>query len=178
MNPPPLALLLVVFWLSVGCGGAPVRGDGGTVRLRERKGPYEISVFTAPTPLRAGAVDISVLVQDAGSGDPVPEARVTVSLAARPGRHGQKQQATTEAATNKLLRAALFEIPRAGWWDVEVTIAGGRSEGRGEEKVHFAVEAAEPLPRWVAFWPWLIWPVLVIVLFGLRRPAVRLPVDS
>jgi hypothetical protein len=52
---------------------------------------------------------------------------------------------------------------------VEVAIAGGIGEGRGEEKVHFAVEAAEPLPHWVALWPWLAWPALVVALFGLRR---------
>jgi hypothetical protein len=178
MNPRPLAVLLVVAWLSLGCGSAAVRGDGGTVRLRERQGAYEITVFTAPTPFRAGPVDISVLVQDAGSGEPVPEARVTVTLKARPDRTGLRQEATHAAATNKLLRSAVFELPWAGLWEAEVTIAGGRNEGRGEEKVHFAVEAAEPLPHWVSLWPWLTWPALVVALFALRRRVVRRPVDS
>jgi hypothetical protein len=39
--------------------------DEGAVRLLERKGPYQIAVFTAPTPLSAGPVDVSVLVQNA-----------------------------------------------------------------------------------------------------------------
>jgi len=179
MNPRPLAVRLVVVWLTLGCGCAAVRGDGGTVRLRERKGPYEITVFTAPTPFRAGPVDISVLVQEADSGAPVSEARVTVTLTARPGQHhGLRQQATTEAAMNKLLRAALFELPWAGWWEAEVTVAGGLGEGRGEETVSFAVEAEEPLPHWVTLWPCLTWPALVVALFGLRRLVVRRPVDS
>ncbi len=44
------------------------RADGGAVRLRQRSGGYQIAVFTEPTPLRAGPVDVSVLVQDAETG--------------------------------------------------------------------------------------------------------------
>src|SRR5262249_46030011 len=36
-------------------GGA--RGDGGVVRLAERVGGYRVTVFTEPTPLRAGPID-------------------------------------------------------------------------------------------------------------------------
>ena len=53
---------------------APARADGGTVRLSERQGEYRITVFTAPVPFRAGLVDISVLVQDAVSRTPIPDA--------------------------------------------------------------------------------------------------------
>src|SRR5262245_51794128 len=87
------------------------RADGGTVRLSQRAGGYRITVFTEPTPFRAGPVDVSVLVQDAATGDVVPGAQVTV-WAAPSGRGGEAAEhpATTEAATNKLLRAALFEL--------------------------------------------------------------------
>ena len=43
--------------------------DGGSMRSVRKKGGYQITVFTAPTPFRAGPVDISVLVQDASTGD-------------------------------------------------------------------------------------------------------------
>ncbi len=42
--------------------------DGGTLRLRERAGDFQISVFTSPEVLRVGPIDISVLVQDADTG--------------------------------------------------------------------------------------------------------------
>ena len=46
--------------------------DGGTVRLSEEQGRYRITVFTAPAPLRAGPVDVSVLVQEAATGERSP----------------------------------------------------------------------------------------------------------
>jgi hypothetical protein len=160
---------LAVGWLWVvgWCGTA--LGDGGTVRLLERAGPYEIAVFTAPTPLRAGPVDLSVLVQDVSTGEPAPGVSVTVTLAPR-GRPGAviRHSATTGAATNKLLHAALFDLPGPGWWDVSVAIEG--KLGRAE--VGFAIEAAGPSARWPDLWAWLGWPALAVALFGLHRVLV------
>jgi hypothetical protein len=45
--------------------------DGGRVVVVERQGDYRISVFTSPEPLRAGPIDISVLLQDAETGQPI-----------------------------------------------------------------------------------------------------------
>jgi hypothetical protein len=131
------------------------------LRLSQRAGGYLIAVFTDPTPLRAGPVDVSVLVQDAATKQALPQAQVTVWVgqSAR-GRAAVPYPATTAAATNKLLHAALFELPEAGWWELEVVVQGPM----GPARVRFAVEAAEPSPRWVAFWPWVSWPALVILL--------------
>jgi hypothetical protein len=140
------------------------------VRLSERQGGYQITVFTSPTPFRAGPVDISVLVQDAATGEPVPGAQVTVRAAPQ-GRSGEAidSRATTEAATNKLFYAAVFELPEPGWWEVEVAIADQRASAR----VRFALEAAEPLPQWLTLWPWFGWPGLAILLFCLHQVLVR-----
>src|SRR5438477_6056515 len=80
-----------------------LRADGGTVRLSQRAGGYHITVFTEPTPFRAGSVDVSVLVQDAVTRQALPQVQVTV-WAAPPGRRSAAMSypATTEAATNKL----------------------------------------------------------------------------
>jgi hypothetical protein len=144
--------------------------DGGTVRLSQRAGGYQITVFTAPTPFRAGPVDVSVLVQDAATGQAVPGAQVTVRVGqSGRGRAAAGYPATAEAATNKLLRAALFELPEAGWWELQVAVEGPLGPGR----VRCTVEAAEPSPRWLAFWPWVSWPALVILLFGVHQLLVR-----
>src|SRR5262249_58128830 len=90
------------------------RADGGAVRLCERAAGYQITVFTSPTPLRAGPVDVSVLVQDAATGECMPEARVTVCWKVPGAGRMLEYQATTEAATNKLLRAAEFQLPGPG----------------------------------------------------------------
>src|SRR5216117_196444 len=95
------------------------RADGGAMRLRQRAGGYQIAVFTSPSPFRAGPVDVSVLVQDAATGECVPEAQVTVCLKAPGAGRTLECPATTEAATNRLFHAAVFELPEPGWWDVE-----------------------------------------------------------
>ena len=59
--------LLVVCLL---CGGTnrSAHADGGQVRLTQRHGDMQITVFTSPSPLRAGPVDVSVCIQDAATG--------------------------------------------------------------------------------------------------------------
>src|SRR5581483_8908588 len=74
--------------------------DGGSLRLSEQDGNYRITVFTSPSPPRAGPVDVSVLVQDAATGDLASGMRVAIDVAPRgcPGV-ASRHPATTEAAT-------------------------------------------------------------------------------
>ena len=53
------------------------------MRLSERMGGYQVTVFTSPAPLRAGPVDVSVFVQDADTGEPAAGVGVTVRAAPR-----------------------------------------------------------------------------------------------
>src|SRR5437868_713061 len=123
--------LLYVFLLSPGhlvtLSPYYARADGGTVRLSERQGNYRLTVFTTPTPLRAGPVDVSVLIQDATTGEPASDVQVLIKAA----WHGSpalviRHLATTEVATNKLYHAANFDLPEPGWYTLEVSVAGGR----------------------------------------------------
>jgi hypothetical protein len=95
---------------------------GGEVRLMEKAGPFVITVFSDPTPLRVGPVDISVMVQDGDSGRPILDAEVTVRLQER-GTGGPPiiTQATRQNATNKLLYAAPVNLPAPGLWALQVT---------------------------------------------------------
>jgi hypothetical protein len=144
--------------------------DGGTIRFSQQKGNYRISVFTTPTPLRAGPVDISVLVQDAMTGELLPDTRVSITAT-----HCEFKEnaicgiATTDAATNKLFQAAHFDLPHAGSYTLEVSIDGAL----GSEKALIEVEVAEPLPSWLTLWPWVAWPFVVIFLFGIHLILVR-----
>jgi hypothetical protein len=52
---------------------------------------------------------------------------------------------------------------------VEVSIDGAL----GEAQVRFEIEAAEPLPSWLSMLPWVGWPGLAIVLFGVHQFFVR-----
>src|SRR6516225_10944715 len=125
-----LIIQLLLLSLLIPHPSSLARADGGTVRLREQAGVYQVAVFTLPTPFRAGPVDVSVLVLDAATGEYVPEARVSVRLTARGTGEVLEYPATTEAATNGLFRAAVFELPDAGWWDVEVIVEGPHGQAR------------------------------------------------
>jgi hypothetical protein len=164
----PLVSVALLGWLLVPILCSSVKADGGSIRLSEKKGGYHITVFSAPTPLRAGAVDISVLVQDAATGDPLTQSLVTVRMI-KSGRPALEFAATSEAATNKLLQAAQFELPDPGRWEIQVEVEGlhGRTVIAGE------LEAAEPLPRWRELWPWFGCPALVFALFGVHQILSR-----
>src|SRR5580704_13866550 len=76
----PIAVGLIVAGLLVlvGLRGAAARADGGTVRYYDRLGDYRVTVFTSPAPLRAGPVDVSVLVQNVETGQPIVDAEVII----------------------------------------------------------------------------------------------------
>lgn len=166
MRPVVLGVIVGGFVLGTWC--APVSADGGALRLSEKKGGYQITVFTAPTPFRAGPVDISVLVQDGVTGEPLPHARVAVRIT-KLGQLVLEYPATSERATNKLLRAAQLELPEPGRWELEVEVEGVH----GLTVINGEVEAAERLPRWRELWPWIGWPALAIALFGIQQVLAR-----
>jgi hypothetical protein len=144
--------------------------DGGAIRLSERKGSYRITVFTAPAFLQVGPVDISVLVQDARTDQPAADVRVTIKAERQELPSVSLQHpATSEAATNKLYRAAVFDLPEPGRYAVEVCVEGVA----GAAKVGFELEVAESSPAWFAAWPWVAWPILVVLLFCVHQFLVR-----
>jgi hypothetical protein len=159
-----IAIALVAWLILATCQKA--LADGGTIRLSEKKGDYRISAFTTPNPFRAGPVEISVLVQDAATGEPSSDVNVAVQVAPRqqPGEF-RRYPATTDAATNKLFQSATFELPAAGSWDFEVEVEGAH----GAAKVNFDMDAADRLPRWLNMWPWFSWPFLVVLLFAVHQ---------
>jgi hypothetical protein len=75
------------------------------------------------------------------------------------------ESATTDAATNKLFRSAMFDLPTPGRWKVDISIEGPT----GPAHARFDIEAGEPMPRWLAIWPWIGWPAIAIALFGIHQ---------
>lgn len=144
--------------------------DGGQIRLSEIVGAYRVTVFTSPQPLRAGPIDVSVLIQHAETGEVAANAKSIVELEnADAVAPPLRALATPEAATNKLLRSALLELPEAGEWCIRVTtvLPDGVSH-----VARFEVDAAPPLPAWLTLWPWMGWPVVAIVLFVIHHRLV------
>jgi hypothetical protein len=147
---------------------ALARGDGGVVRASASAEPYRMTVFTSPTPLRAGVIDLSVLVQDT-TGKPVPDARVLLHVRpAEAGEGGTTHEATREAATNKLYQAAPVEL-RAGSWEVVVDVSGEKGTG----SLQFDMEVGEALPAWTEMAFWIALPLVPIILFVMVQTSLR-----
>lgn len=144
--------------------------DGGAVRFSGTKGSYRITVFTAPAPLRAGFADVSVLVQDAKTGELASDVRVVIAVARRESNSAAIEHfATSESATNKLYQSASVDLPEPGGYGLDVSVAGPR----GTARVHLELEAGDALPASLALWPWYAWPFAVILLFGIHQALAR-----
>jgi hypothetical protein len=148
---------------------ASALADGGTVQLRKQAGPFMITVFTAPAPLSAGPVDISLLLQNRNGLEPVLDA--SVSLILRSEASGAEMQArpTREQAQNKLLYAAPVTLAESGKWQLDVTILrnGERTESTGIIDVAPAFEMAS------SYWGYIAFPPLIIVAFVVRERLIR-----
>jgi hypothetical protein len=140
------------------------RADGGTLRLAQQQGPYRIAVFTDPTPLRTGPVDVSVLLQDASTGEPFPEVPVLLELTPEDRPEETLRVEAGLSASNRLFRAATVDLG-AGRWQVAVRVFGPA----GEASAQVEMEVGPPPPRWQEVWPWIAWPLIPIGLFALRE---------
>jgi len=141
---------------------AVVLADGGLVRVSEIAVPFVVTVFTAPTPLRVGTADVSVMVQAAADRTVVLDADVEIVARARDGE--LHAAATRQAATNKMLYAARLEFPAAGAWTIEAHVRRTESVA-----VSCAVTVEPPQAALVAHWPYFAAPALIIVVFALHQ---------
>ena len=129
-----------------------------------------VTVFTAPTPLCVGPIDLSVLVQDSSTGRPLTNLPIAVQARWAPRAEVEiLAEATSEAATNKLLRAARLELSEPGMWHLEVSV---RSVDRSQP-IKFDIEVVRPPPPWLQMMPWIAWPILPIGLFAIHRFRLR-----
>ncbi|RME50422.1 MAG: hypothetical protein D6796_02980 [Caldilineae bacterium] len=134
-------LVLLLGWLAVTAQPLWAHGGGTPVLTNATAGPYLVSVWMSPDPLRVGTVHLTVAVIEAASGGengpPVLEA--TVGVRARP-LAGDAAPIVTEAthaeALNKILYETDFEVPQAGRWEIALAIEGPD----GPAEVNFSVE--------------------------------------
>jgi 5-hydroxyisourate hydrolase-like protein (transthyretin family) len=145
-----------------------VKADGGTVRCSERRGDRLVTIFTSPTPLRAGPVDVSVLLLDANKGTPLVDVPVVVEAASADSQRQITRTATNEAATNKMMRAAEIDLT-AGKWHVNVFV----DDSAKRAPISFDVAVAEPIVPWLDTGLWIGWPFAAIGLFAVHRILAR-----
>jgi hypothetical protein len=170
MSGKRLLMVLAIGWLELGAASVPALGDGGTLRFSGRRGDRLVTVFTAPAPLCAGPMDLSVLVQDADTGRPITN--LPIDVQAQQLGHAQtaiRAAATTEAATNKLLRAARLELSEPGRWHFDVSVRGVDPS----QPIGFDVEVAQPAPAWLEMSLWIAWPLVPIGLFAIHQCRLK-----
>src|SRR6202789_3818468 len=116
--------------LVVACATAAAHADGGRLQMRQAAGPFVVSLFTTPESPAVGPADLSVMVEEQGSGSVLLDADVSVTLTSGDDRIAPVIAHLSHAhATNRLLEDAIVQLPRAGRWHavIHVTQAGGEA---------------------------------------------------
>ena len=159
-----------------------VLADGGAIIAREKVNGLDLTVFASPFPLRAGPVDVSVLVQDA-KGKAVLDAVVDL------GWTTSSPTATTEwlppccsmetalgktpalrvHSQNKLLYGALLPVRSAGPSEISVAV---KTPGAAAS-FSIPVEARAPRAPVLTYWPLLAFPPVAIGMFALHQRLSR-----
>jgi hypothetical protein len=148
---------------------ATALADGGMVQLREEAGDLVITVFTSPSPLSAGPVDISLLLQNRDGLEPVLDAKVSLTLRKDASSIEFQAGPTREQARNKLLYAATVMFSQPGKWQIAVSVLrnGKKTDAVGILEVMPAPAKAVSYAGYIAF------PPVMIGLFMLRERLIR-----
>ncbi len=155
--------------LTFGLSGGVVQAHGGGIPqlTNAETGPYLVSVWTQPDPLRVGEVHFTVAVSEPGrsqqeAGSPVLDATIELTLiAADENERPLNVSATHTEAVNKLFYEADIDVPGQGIWQVITTVAGPAGTGETE----FSIEV---LPFSTFNW-WIVLGggTLVLIAVGL-----------
>ena len=162
INAAAMAMLLIA--ITGFAGIIQAHADGGTVQFEKSAGPFVITVFTTPSPLRAGPVDISLMIQSRDSQQPVLDCQALVQLR-KEAAINIRSEATHEAAQNKLLYAAPVNVPEPGPWELKVAI----QHGDDSINVSGEITVAPANPVLLVYWRSLILPPLLISLFAVNQ---------
>ena len=137
------------------------------MQLRKQAGPFQITLFSTPSPLRAGPADLSVMVQRVNDQSPVLDANVKLHLRKRGGDNIIEvfAPARHENASNKLLYSAKVNLVSSGDWLAEVEVI----EGGMTADVAGQVTVLPESPPLITYWPYFALVPLVLALFVFNR---------
>lgn len=138
--------------------------DGGVLLLHTESDAFAISVFGTPAPLRAGAADLSVLVQTKADQDVLLDADLTLRLA-QDGQPVVTVKPTRQQAANKYLYASQLTFPASGRWKLELFC----KEGKRTTTVTGELTVLPAEPALLAYWGYFLFVPLTILLFILNQ---------
>jgi len=101
--------------------------DEATLRLTQTSGPFRVSIFAPADPVESGSCDVSVLVQDAHSEEPLVDADVNIAVQPS-GGETNLTHATRRQTVNKLLASATVALPPSVGWKLNVLVRRGGQE--------------------------------------------------
>lgn len=163
------AVLLSLGLLILSVGRVLGHGIGTPQQLNVPSGPYLLSIWTDPEPLRVNNTHVTVAVMNSETREPIlTGVQVTVQLQPQPSvdpSTGRTAMASPDDTVNKLFYAAIFDdLPAPGLWQATVLVSGPAGPG---EEVLFEVEVLPPQPfNWL--WPGLIGLSVVAVGWLMR----------
>jgi hypothetical protein len=160
--------VLVILGLS---GGQCLQADGGKVQFQRQAGPFLITLFSDPSEVHVGRVDLSVLCQKSDDKSTILDAKVFLHLT-KPGGAEIVEftlPASHEAATNKTLYAAHLDLPTTGKWKVKVDTRRGSDEA----SVTGDLNVLPKEPVLVTYWPFFVIVPLIALLFAINRRLKR-----
>jgi hypothetical protein len=160
----PAAIAIVFIAIASGAAIPRAHAHGAFAQFTKAAGPFVVTVFATDSPLRAGPVDISLLIQSRENQQPVLDCVALLQLRKNDAT-SISSEATHEAAQNKLLYAAQVKVPEPGVWELEAAI---RHESDSVE-VSGPITVARSNPLLLAYWRSLALPPLLISLFALNQ---------
>ena len=138
--------------------------------MRQSAGPFVVSLFTTPESLATGSADLSVMVEEQGSGSILLDADVAVTLTSEDARVAPVIAHLSHAhATNRLLEDAVVQLPQAGRWRAVIHV----SEAGREASVTTVLTVANYSARRGTVWLFAVLPVFAIALFAWVEVAKR-----
>ena len=174
-----LLTLALLFAASV-----PLHADGGvTVGQIDRDG-LRATVFAAPVPIRAGPLDVTILVQEIPSNQPVTEAVIACSVqkfgppspspVRLPGwcstiAPGTRIPATSAHSRNKLLLGAFLPLTEPGRWELSVHV----TRGPVSFSAALPLDVAAPHPPLSTWWPLIALAPAAVLLYVWREGLIR-----
>lgn len=156
------------FWLAACLLALPgaARADAGTLLLREARGPLRVTLLAGPTPLRAGPVELEVLVQSSATGAPVLDTRTALRLAGP--RPGDRLEAVAEPGVggNHLFQGSRVALASPGTWRVELLVTDAAG---AEETFHTRLELAPPQGPARRYWALIAAAPAALALLALHQ---------